>query len=98
MHEIKYGNKTIEYTFLEKEGLKSHYITVEKGKGVILKGKPISVEKSDKLIAKKANWFIDKLKLVKSIGDDEIVTGSRIEYIGRKTYVEILINLDEEDN
>lgn len=98
MHEIKYGNKTIEYTFLEKEGLKSHYITVEKGKGVILKGKPISVEKSDKLIAKKAKWIIDKLELVKSIGEDEIVTGSRIQYLGRKYYVEILINPDEKAN
>lgn len=98
MPEIKYGNKIIEYTFLEKEGLKSHYITVEKGKGVILKGKPISTEKSDKLIAKKAKWIIDKLELVKAIGEDEIVTGSRIQYLGRKYYVEIFINSDEESN
>lgn len=98
MHEIKYGNKKIAYTFLEKEGLKSHYITVEKGKGVILKGKAISLEKSDKLIAKKAKWIIDKLELVKSIGEDEIVTGSRIQYLGKKYYVEIFINPDEEAN
>lgn len=96
MREIKYGNKTIEYSILEKEGLKSHYITVEKGKGVILKGKPIPIEKSDKLIAKKAKWIIDKLELVKSIGEDEIVTGSRIQYLGRRYYVEIFINSDIE--
>ncbi len=98
MPEIKYGNKTIEYTFLEKVGLKSHYITVEKGKGVTLKGNQISIEKSDKLIAKKAKWIIDKLELVKSIGEDEIVTGSRIQYLGRKYYVEIFINSDEDSN
>lgn len=96
MHEIKYGNKKIAYTFLEKEGLKSHYITVERGRGVILKGAPISIEKSDKLIAKKAKWIIDKLELVKSVGDDDIATGSRIQYLGRKYYVEIFINSDEE--
>ncbi|WP_417371458.1 M48 family metallopeptidase [Gelidibacter japonicus] len=97
MLKIKYGNKTIEYTFLEKEGLKSHYITVEKGKGVTLKGNQISIEKSNKLIAKKAKWIIDKLELVKSIGEDEIVTGSRIQYLGRKYYVEIFINSDDDD-
>ncbi|SRX73376.1 M48 family metallopeptidase [Aequorivita antarctica] len=97
MPEIKYGHKTIEYTILEKEGLKSHYITVEKGKGVTLKGNLISIEKSDKLIAKKAKWIIDKLELVKSIGEDEIVTGSRIQYLGRKYYVEIFINNDIEN-
>lgn len=97
MQKIKYGNKTIEYSILVKEGLKSHYITVEKGKGVILKGKAIPIEKSDKLIAKKAKWIIDKLELVKSIGEDEIVTGSRIQYLGRKYYVEIFINGDIEN-
>ncbi|WP_139856650.1 M48 family metallopeptidase [Aequorivita sinensis] len=97
MPEIKYGNKTIEYTILEKEGLRSHYITVEKGTGVTLKGEAIPIEKSDKLIAKKAKWIIDKLELVKSIGEDKIVTGSRIQYLGRKYYVEIFINEDIEN-
>src|SRR5690554_6295748 len=97
MPEIKYGNKTIEYSILIKEGLKSHYITVEKGKGVTLRGKAIPIEKSDKLIAKKAKWIIDKLELVKSIGEDEIVAGSRIQYLGRRYYVEIYINEDIEN-
>lgn len=92
MPRVKYGQKTIEYTFLPKEGLNSHYITVEKGVGVILKGKSISEEQAEKLILKKAKWILDKLELVKSIGDEEIVTGSRIQYLGRKYYVEIKID------
>lgn len=93
MPSVQYGHKTIEYTFLPKEGLNSHYITVEKGFGVTLKGKTITEEHANKLILKKAKWIIDKLELVKSIGDEDIVTGSRIQYLGRKYYVEL--NIDD---
>ncbi|MEY5048137.1 MAG: hypothetical protein RLZZ175_1496 [Bacteroidota bacterium] len=94
MPSVQYGHKTIEYTFLTKEGLKSHYISVEKGLGVVLSGKAISEEYAQKLILKKAKWIIDKLELVASIGEEDIVTGSRIQYLGRKYYVEIFINND----
>jgi hypothetical protein len=87
---VQYGNKTIEYSIQVKEGLKSHYISVEKGVGIILKGKAIPLEQSNKLILKKAKWILEKLELVRSIDDDEIVTGSRIQYLGKKYYVEIL--------
>ena len=49
--------------FLEKEGLKSHYITVERGKGVVLKGKSISQKIADKLVLKKAKWIKTVLRL-----------------------------------
>jgi predicted metal-dependent hydrolase len=94
MYSVQYGSKTIEYSIIEKEGLKSYYISVEKGVGVILKGKPISIEQADKLILKKAKWILDKLDLVSSISDGEIVTGSRIQYLGRKYYVELIIDND----
>jgi predicted metal-dependent hydrolase len=91
MPSVQYGNKTIDYTFLTKEGLKSHYITVEKGVGVILKGKAISDELAEKFILKKAKWILEKLELVSSIGEEEIVTGSRIQYLGRRYYVDLKI-------
>lgn len=92
MPNVKYGNKTIEYFIEVKEGLKSHYITVERGAGVILKGEPVSLEKSQQLIAKRASWILEKLDLVELLNEDEIVTGSRIQYLGRKYYVEVLVN------
>jgi len=92
MHKVQYGNKTIEYTFILNDTLKSHYITVDKGVGVVLKGKAISNELAEKLILKKARWILDKLELVKSIESDEIVTGSRMPYLGRRYYVEIVVN------
>ena len=91
MPKVQYGNRTIDYSFTEKEGLKSHYITVEKGAGVILKGKLIQEEFANKLILKKAKWIIDKLDLVSSISEGDIVTGSRIQYLGKKYYVELVI-------
>ncbi len=92
MLNVQYGTQTIKYSFLEKGGLKTHYISVEKGVGVVLKGKAISVEKSQQLILKKARWILDKLDLVSAIGIDDIVTGSRVQYLGRKYYVQIYIN------
>ncbi len=91
MPKVQYGTKTIEYGILEKEDLQSHYITVEKGAGVVLKGKRLSPEQSDQLVLKKARWIIDKLALVESIKEDDIVTGSRIQYLGRRYYVQIFI-------
>lgn len=89
MLKVKYGHKTIEYSVLVKEELKSHYISVAKGEGVVLKGKAIPEAHAQKLILKKAKWIIDKLDLVSSIGDEDIVTGSRIQYLGRRYYVQI---------
>lgn len=94
MPNVQYGNKTIDYTFQPKEGLKSHYISVQKDVGVILKGDPIPVEKAQAMILKKAHWILDKLQLVEAIGIDDIVTGSRVQYLGRKYYVEVFINND----
>ena len=63
----------------------------------MLKGKAIPTEKANQLILKKAKWILDKLELVKSIGDEDIVTGSRIQYLGRKYYVEVFINDDVDE-
>lgn len=93
MYSIQYGNHTIAFSIVVNEELKSHYITVEKGVGVILKGKSISEEYAEKLILKKAKWILDKLDLVQSIGDEDIVTGARIQYLGRRYYVEL--NIDD---
>lgn len=94
MPSVVYGSKQIDYTFLEKEGLKTHYITVHKDEGVVLKGKPIPVEKAQQLIYKKAPWILEKLELVQVFDDSEIVTGSRKQYLGRSYYVEVLENTE----
>lgn len=92
MNSVVYGNRTLEYAFEENNDLKSHYITVEKGKGVVLKGKPVSQVQADALILKKAAWIIEKLELVRSVDTGNIQTGSRLTYLGRSYYVSLMIN------
>lgn len=94
MPKVQYGDKIIEYTFLPKEGLKSHYISVQKDTGVVLKGSPVPLEKEQAFILKKARWILEKLELVEAIGYDDIVTGSRIPYLGKKYYVEVFVKQD----
>jgi predicted metal-dependent hydrolase len=90
MPEVAYGSHTIQYTVQEEPELDSHYITVEKGAGVVLKGKPVSSEQAEKLILKKARWILEKLSLVSESEKSGIVTGSRILYLGKQYYTEVL--------
>jgi predicted metal-dependent hydrolase len=92
MRSVQYGSKRISYSIQEKEGLKSHYISVEKHTGVVLKGKPVSDITADRLILKKARWILNKLEVVKVGDKDEIVTGSRIPYLGKNYYVQVRVD------
>jgi len=92
MYNVQYGNRIIEYVFLVKPELKAHYVTVEKNKAVVLKGKAVSESKANSLVLKKARWIINKLALVESIHESDIVTGSRIQFLGKKYYVQILFS------
>lgn len=92
MPEVKYGAKVIRYSIEERDNLKAHYISVEKNAGVVLKGKAVSALKADQLILKKAKWILDKLNLVSSIEEGDIVTGSRIPYLGKRFYTRLLFD------
>ena len=86
MPEVKYGEKVIEYAIEIKEGLKSHYISVEKNVGVVLKGSAVSATRVEQLILKKAPWILNKLDLLDTLEEGDIVTGSRIQYLGSRYY------------
>jgi predicted metal-dependent hydrolase len=90
MRKVVYGSKTIAYAIEENNTLKGHYITVERNSGVVLKGKPVPPEKADQLVLKRAKWIIEKLELVRAIAATDIVTGSRITYLGKRYYAEVV--------
>jgi predicted metal-dependent hydrolase len=90
MPSVQYGKRLIRYKILEKPGLSSHYISVDRIEGVVLKGNSVSKEKADQLILKKAKWILDKQALVKTISDEKIMTGSRLPYFGKTYYVELI--------
>jgi predicted metal-dependent hydrolase len=90
MRRVQYGRKWIPYSIQIKEGLKSHYISVDEKSGVILKGRKVPAEKADKLVLKKAGWILDKLAIVSNPKHGKIVTGSRIPYLGKSYYVQVI--------
>ncbi len=89
MRRVGYGGRIIEYTFEEKNRLKSHYITVDAHEGVVLKGSKIESELGDRLVLKKAKWILDKLQTVRRPNKNDIVTGSRLPYLGKNYYVQV---------
>lgn len=92
MPEVRYGDRLITYSVQARTDLKSHYIVVEKNLGVILKGALIPEDQANKFILKKARWILEKLNLVESVNEGDIVTGSRIQYLGKKYYTEVYFN------
>lgn len=96
MRQVQYGSRTIAYRIQEKSGLKAHYITVDRDTGVTLRGAPVPPEKSDRLVLQRARWITEKLNLVRAVGEDDIVTGSRMAYLGRRYYVQILLREDSD--
>lgn len=90
MPSVQYGDKTICYTVLESPHLKAHYLSVEREQGVVLKGRRLPQQVADRMVLKKARWVLEKLELVRSVQEGEIVTGSRIQYLGRQYYTEVV--------
>jgi len=89
---VQYGRRTIEYSTQVNGHLRSHYITVARDSGVVLKGKKVSPDIADKLILKKAGWIVDKLQVVRADNEGQIVTGSRIPYLGKNYYTQVIVD------
>lgn len=94
MYTFNYGSFSFDWIF-EVANIKTHTITVEKDKLVLLKGKKLPHIELEKLIQKKARWIRSKIQSMKSISTDDIVSGSRLNYLGR-TYMVIIEFSDTE--
>ncbi|SMB92147.1 protein of unknown function DUF45 [Hymenobacter roseosalivarius DSM 11622] len=90
MPSVQYGDTTIHYTIQDSPHLKAHYLSVDKEQGVVLKGRALPSAQADKLVLKKARWVLQKLELVREVAAEAIVTGSRITYLGRSYYAEVI--------
>jgi predicted metal-dependent hydrolase len=91
MRSVQYGDRTIVYTVQERPDLKAHYLSVDKEEGVVLKGLRLPIPQADKLVLRKARWILEKLALVQAVATEDIVTGSRITYLGRQYYTEVVV-------
>jgi predicted metal-dependent hydrolase len=91
-HHVQYGPHTIAYTVQERPDLGAHYLSVAQGEGVVLKGPPLLPAQADQLVLKKARWVLAKLELVRTPQPGDITTGSRIAYLGRQYYTEVVFD------
>lgn len=90
MPTVQYGTRQIEYSHVIDNSLKNAYITVDFYEGVILKSPLMDDNKADETIYRKGKWILEKLRLVERIPQGEIITGSRLLYLGKRYYVEVL--------
>ena len=84
MPVLQYGQTLIEWRFQPDARLKRHYVTVERGQTVLLRGPMVDEAEQEVLVHRRARWIRDKLTLVNSPQSAEaITTGSRLRYCGR---------------
>ncbi|PHV10962.1 YgjP family zinc-dependent metalloprotease [Chitinimonas sp. BJB300] len=87
---LQYGQTTIEWRFQPDAKLKRHYVTVERGRPVLLRGPPVGEVEQEALVRHRARWIRDKLAVVNlPQSNDAIVTGSRLRYCGRTYFTEV---------
>ena len=87
---LQYGQTTIEWQFQPDSKLKRHYVTVERGCPVLLRGPIVDAQEQEALVRQRARWIREKLAQVNQpqvIG--AIVTGSRLRYCGRSYFTEV---------
>ncbi|MDR8402301.1 M48 family metallopeptidase [Paraburkholderia sp. USG1] len=87
---LQYGQTTIEWGFQPDAKLKRHYVTVERGRPVLLRGPQVSKAEQEALVRRRARWIREKQELVNQpLRNDAIVTGSRLRYSGRTYFTEV---------
>lgn len=92
MSAIQYGTRTIEFEVERNNRLKHTYITVERDCPVLVRANDaIDNNEIKKLVRKKAAWICSKLEeLGQSPAQNSIITGSRLYYLGKSYYVELI--------
>lgn len=90
MPQFHYGEFVFDWYFEPAPQLKRHYITVERGQPVLLRGPEVDEPTQQALIRQRARWIRDKLLQVNQPLDERlIVTGRRLRYSGRSYYTEV---------
>lgn len=90
MPSLQYGRTIIDWQFQPDARLKRHYVTVERGMPVLLRGPMVGAVEQEALVRQRARWIRDKLTQVGvTLTSDAIVTGSRLRYSGRSYFTEV---------
>jgi predicted metal-dependent hydrolase len=90
MPSFQYGQTTFDWEYQVNAKLKRHYVTVERGRTVLLRGPLVGSDEQQALVAQRARWIRDKIAQVNMpLVTEAIVTGSRLRYAGRSYFTEV---------
>lgn len=90
MPRLQYGSTTIQWVFRPDDKLKRHYVTVERGRSVVLRGPRVGVAEQEALVKKRARWIRERQAMVNQLqASHDVVTGSRLRYGGRSYFTEV---------
>jgi len=95
--KVAYGTQTIEFAIERSKRAKNCYISVQRDSGILVKApESMNEEEIALLVKSKAKWIVQKKReLGKVVAYSEITTGSRLFYLGKSYYVEVIKELRE---
>ena len=91
MPSVVYGTQIIVYDIVRKPRLKNSYIQVDRD-GVLVKANTtVPQEEIEAYVIKKSAWILRHLQSYKAkVQEGEIQTGSRLYYLGKSYYVQLI--------
>lgn len=95
IHTLQYGQARIEWRFRADARLKRHYVTVERGAPVLLRGPRVDLAEQEALVRQRARWIrakqaqVAQPQLTQLQAPGTLVTGSRLRYSGRTYFAEV---------
>jgi predicted metal-dependent hydrolase len=91
LYSVEYGTTTISFDIVRKSNQKNTYINVDTN-GVLVKTTSTSkIEEINDMVKSKASWIVKQLEKFSAISvNDDICTGSRLYYMGKSYYVNVL--------
>ncbi|NPA59783.1 MAG: M48 family metallopeptidase [Epsilonproteobacteria bacterium] len=93
MYSVEYGTKKIVFDIERKASLKNTYIHVDSDGVVVKTNDTTTIEDINKMLESKQRWISKKLDIFKRVAiNKEISTGSRLYYMGKSYYVNMIKN------
>lgn len=91
MPNVQYGTQTIAYEILRKPTLRNTYINVDRNGVLVKTNERTSETEIESFVMKKSGWILKHLESYKARAEEgEIQTGSRLYYLGKSYYVELI--------
>jgi len=93
LYSVEYGTKKIVFDIERKASLKNTYIHVDSDGVVVKTNDTTTIEDINKMLESKQRWISKKLDIFKRVAiNKEISTGSRLYYMGKSYYVNMIKN------